>query len=45
MKANRDEILLSRYLDGDLAVGTEFSMQLVPDLADDIWLYGRIWSE
>lgn len=32
------------YLEGDLSVGSEFSMQLVPMLADDIWLYGRIWS-
>ena len=32
------------FLQGDLSVGSEFSLQLVPDLADDIWLYGRIWS-
>lgn len=32
------------YLAGDLSVGSEFSIQLVPALADDIWLYGRIWS-
>ncbi len=32
------------YLEGDLSVGSEFSLQLVPALADDIWLHGRIWS-
>lgn len=32
------------YLEGDLDVGSQFSMQLLPDLTDDIWLYGRIWS-
>jgi hypothetical protein len=31
-------------LEGDLSVGSEFSMLLVPMLAQDIWLYGRIWS-
>lgn len=32
------------YLEGDLSVGSEFSLQLVPSLADDIWLYGQVWS-
>ncbi|MBE0565997.1 MAG: hypothetical protein IH621_08580 [Krumholzibacteria bacterium] len=32
------------YLEDSLAVGTEFSLRLVPMLADDIWLHGRIWS-
>ncbi|MDO9695462.1 MAG: hypothetical protein Q7W56_12090 [Candidatus Latescibacteria bacterium] len=32
------------YLEGDLEVGAQFSMQLVPDLIDDIWLYGQVWS-
>jgi hypothetical protein len=32
------------YLEGDLAVGTEFSIQLVPELIDNAWLYGRIWA-
>lgn len=32
------------YLAGDLSPGSEFSLQLVPALADDIWLHGRIWS-
>ncbi len=32
------------YLEGDLAVGSRFSLQLLPDLTDDIWLYGQIWS-
>lgn len=32
------------FLQGDLTVGSGFSLQLVPELADDIWLYGRIWS-
>jgi hypothetical protein len=31
-------------LEGDLTAGSEFSMLLVPMLAEDIWLYGRIWS-
>jgi hypothetical protein len=31
-------------LEGDLTEGSEFSMLLVPMLAEDIWLYGRIWS-
>jgi hypothetical protein len=32
------------YLEGDLEVGSTFSLQLVPDLTDDVWLYGEIWS-
>lgn len=32
------------YLEGELRAGHEFSLQLVPRLADDIWLHGRIWS-
>ena len=33
------------YLEGDLlTVGTEFSIQLVPEFIDDAWLYGRIWA-
>jgi len=32
------------YLEGDLSVGSEFSLQLVPEIADDIWLHGRVWS-
>jgi len=32
------------YLEGDLSVGSEFALQLVSDLTDDVWLYGRIWS-
>ncbi len=32
------------YLEGDLTVGSGFTLQLVPDLANDIWLYGRVWS-
>ena len=32
------------YLESDLSVGHEFQMQLVPMLADDIWLFGEIWS-
>lgn len=32
------------YLEGDVAVGTEFSLQLVPALAGDVWLYGEVWS-
>lgn len=32
------------YLEGDLSVGSEFSMQLAPSLDNDIWLHGKIWS-
>ncbi|MCB1182780.1 hypothetical protein KDM41_05055 [bacterium] len=32
------------FMERDLEVGTEFSLQLVPELADDIFLYGRVWS-
>jgi hypothetical protein len=32
------------YLTDELEVGSEFSIRLVPQLADDLWLYGRIWS-
>jgi hypothetical protein len=32
------------FLEGDLAVGAQFSMQLIPDIVDDIWLYGQIWA-
>jgi len=32
------------YLEGSLDVGSQFSLQLIPDLVDDIWLYGQVWS-
>jgi len=32
------------FLEGDLTVGSGFELQLVPELADDIWLRGRIWA-
>lgn len=32
------------FLEGDLSIGSEFTLQLVPELADDIWLYGQIWG-
>jgi len=32
------------YLGSNLETGGEFSLQLIPSIADDIWLYGRIWS-
>jgi hypothetical protein len=32
------------YLAEGVAVGTEFSLQLVPALADDVWLTGKVWS-
>jgi hypothetical protein len=32
------------YLAGDLEVGSEFSLLLAPELIDDVWLYGKIWS-
>jgi hypothetical protein len=30
------------YLERDISVSHEFSLRLVPELADDIWLYGKI---
>lgn len=32
------------YLEGALHEGSEFSIQLLPALGDDLFLYGRIWS-
>jgi hypothetical protein len=32
------------YLEGPLEPGTTWSLQLVPDIADDIWLHGHVWS-
>ncbi len=32
------------YLQDSLEPGTEFSQQLVPAIADDIWQHGRVWS-
>ena len=32
------------YLLADLETGSTFQMQLVPMLADDVFLYGKIWS-
>jgi len=32
------------YLPADLEVGTEFSIQLLPSISDDLFLYGSIWS-
>lgn len=32
------------YMEGPLRAGRTFNLQLVPALADDIWLHGRIWS-
>lgn len=33
------------YLTESLRVGTSFKLQLIPALASDIWLTGRIWSQ
>jgi hypothetical protein len=30
------------YLEDEIAPGATFSMQLVPEIADDIWLYGTV---
>jgi hypothetical protein len=32
------------YLEGDLEPGSSWSLQLVPGVADDIWLYGQVRS-
>lgn len=32
------------YLTGGVDEGDEFSLQLIPALADNIWLHGQIWS-
>ena len=32
------------YLEGDLTVGSEFSIQLLSAFTDDLFLYGRIWN-
>lgn len=32
------------YLEAPPRPGTEYSLQLVPALADDVWLHGRVWS-
>ena len=34
-----------KYLESDLRPGAEFSMQLVPDLADDVFLHVRVLQE
>lgn len=31
-------------LEGDLSVGSEFAIQLVPMMVDGVWLRGRVWS-
>jgi len=33
-----------KYLESDLRPGSEFSMQLIPDLADDVFLHVRVLS-
>lgn len=37
-----DQLLAWKFLEADLAIGHEFTHQLVPALADDIWLHARI---
>lgn len=31
------------YIEEDMSPGSRFRMQLVPELADDIFLYGQVW--
>lgn len=37
-----DQLLAWKFLESDLTIGHEFTHQLVPELADDIWLHARI---
>jgi hypothetical protein len=37
-----DQHLAWKFLTSNLRPGTEFSHQLLPSIADDLWLYGRI---
>lgn len=37
-----DQLLAWKFLTSDLSAGAEFSHQLVPSLADDVFLYGRV---
>jgi hypothetical protein len=39
-----DQLLAWKYLESNLSIGHEFSQQLVPELADDVWLHARILS-
>jgi len=32
------------YLQDGVEPGTAFSQQLIPAIANDVWLYGRVWS-
>ena len=38
-------LLSWKYLEADLEPGHEFTIQLVPDLADDVFLHARVLSE
>ncbi len=40
-----DTLLAWKYLESDLSPGHSFSHQLIPALANDIWLYATVWSE
>ena len=37
-----DQNLAWKYLEADLSPGHSFSFQLVPSLADDVWLHGHV---
>ena len=39
------ELLAWKFLESDLAIGHEFTHQLLPDLDDDIWLHARIIAQ
>ena len=39
-----DRLLAWKFLERNLSPRHSFSLQLVPALADDIWLYGRVWQ-
>jgi hypothetical protein len=45
----RDQVAMMSWLwlVSDLTIGNTFELQLVPDLADDVWLYGTIaaWED
>ncbi len=38
-----DQLLAWKFLEADLEPGHQFAHQLVPSLAGDVWLYGRVW--
>jgi hypothetical protein len=40
-----DQQLAWKFLEADLDPGHSFSFQLVPSLADDVWLHVQVWRE